>query len=115
MEESSDIKAGFDQKTLTRRKPKEKIGTVVSTKMAKTAVVMVSRHKAHPKYKKIIIVRKKFYAHDEGEIAKEGDTVKIQECRPLSRLKRWKVIEVLKTSNREGKNASGTQLVGSSG
>ncbi|WP_134389882.1 30S ribosomal protein S17 [Methylacidiphilum sp. Yel] len=97
MEENMELKTVANEKALSKRKPKEKIGTVVSTKMAKTAVVLVSRHKSHPLYKKVVLVRKKFYAHDEEGIAKEGDKVRIQECRPLSRLKRWKVVEVLKS------------------
>ncbi|QSR89312.1 30S ribosomal protein S17 [Methylacidiphilum caldifontis] len=97
MEERLDTQNRSNQNAVKQSKPKEKIGKVVSTKMAKTAVVMVSRHKAHPRYKKIVVVRKKFYAHDEEGLAKEGDTVRIQECRPLSRLKRWKVVEVLKS------------------
>jgi len=71
-----------------------KTGTVSSTKMAKTAVVVVHAYKNHPKYKKRYRTTKKFYAHDENQVSKEGDTITIAETRPLSRLKRWKVIEV---------------------
>lgn len=74
---------------------KERIGEVVSAKMEKTIVVQVERRMAHPQYKKIIRLRKKLYAHDEEKKAKAGDTVRIVECRPLSRLKRWKLVEVL--------------------
>ena len=67
----------------------EKIGEVVSARMAKTIVVEVTRRVPHPLYKRIVTQRKKFYAHDEEMQAKVGDTVKIVEARPMSRLKRW--------------------------
>jgi small subunit ribosomal protein S17 len=67
----------------------EKIGEVVSAKMAKTIVVEVTRRVPHPLYKRIVTQRKKFYAHDEEGQAKVGDVVKIIEARPMSRLKRW--------------------------
>jgi small subunit ribosomal protein S17 len=74
----------------------EKIGEVVSAKMAKTIVVQVSRRVPHPLYKRIITKRKKFYAHDEEGRAKLGDVVRIIECRPLSKLKRWRLGEVVR-------------------
>ena len=74
----------------------EKVGQVVSTKMQKTIVVEVSRRVPHPAYKKIVKRRKKFYAHDEGQTAQVGDVVRIVECRPLSRLKRWRLAEVIR-------------------
>lgn len=74
----------------------EKLGEVVSTKMAKTIVVVVSRRVPHPLYRKIVSQRKKFYAHDEEETAKVGDLVRIEEHRPLSRLKRWKLKEIVR-------------------
>ena len=74
----------------------EKIGQVVSTKMAKTIVVEVSRRVPHPLYKRIIGKRKKFYAHDDQGTAKLGDVVRIVECRPLSKLKRWQLAEVVR-------------------
>ena len=74
----------------------EKVGEVVSVKMAKTIVVEVSRRVPHPKYKRIIGKRKKFYAHDEQSDAKKGDIVRIVECRPLSKLKRWQLAEVIR-------------------
>ncbi len=74
----------------------EKIGEVVSTKMAKTIVVEVSRRVPHRQYKKIIARRKKFYAHDEEQTARVGDVVRIIESRPLSRLKRWQLVEVIR-------------------
>jgi len=74
----------------------EKVGEVVSTKMAKTIVVEVMRRTSHPMYKRIVIKRKKFYAHDEEQSAKVGDVVRIIECRPLSRLKRWRLGAVVR-------------------
>ena len=74
----------------------EKLGEVVSTKMAKTIVVSVSRRVPHPLYKRIVNKRKKFYAHDEESVAKTGDIVRIIECRPLSKLKRWRLGEVVR-------------------
>jgi small subunit ribosomal protein S17 len=74
----------------------EKIGEVVSTKMAKTIVVQVTRRVPHPLYKRIVTKRAKFYAHDENKTAKLGDTVRITESRPLSKLKRWTLTEVIR-------------------
>src|SRR5580693_895135 len=76
-------------------KRKERVGEVVSNKMAKTIVVRVERRFPHQKFKKIVTAYKKFYAHDEKAEAKIGDTVRIQETRPLSKLKRWQLIEVV--------------------
>lgn len=75
---------------------KTRVGVVVSDKMNRTIVVEVERRVPHPKFKKIVRKTSKFYAHDENEEAKEGDKVLIEEVRPLSRLKRWKLVEVLK-------------------
>lgn len=80
----------------TQIRKNQKVGEVVSTKMLKTIVVEVSRRVTHPKYKKIISRRKKFYAHDEEGRARVGDTVRIIECRPLSRLKRWRLAEIIR-------------------
>ena len=80
---------------------KERVGEVVSNKMAKTIVVRVERRFPHPQYKKIVTSYKKFYAHDEKAEAKVGDTVRIEESRPLSKLKRWKLIEVVERSAAE--------------
>ncbi|RME96536.1 MAG: 30S ribosomal protein S17 [Verrucomicrobia bacterium] len=74
---------------------KERTGVVVSDKMQKTIVVRVERKVRHPRYKKVVRRFKKFYAHDEREQAKVGDWVRIQECRPISRLKCWRLVEVL--------------------
>ena len=76
-------------------KRKQRVGEVVSNKMTKTIVVRVERRFPHPQYKKIITAYKKFYAHDEKAEAKIGDTVRIEETRPLSKLKRWKLVEVV--------------------
>ena len=73
-----------------------KIGEVVSTKMAKTIVVETRRQKAHPLYRRVISRSKKFYAHDEQNTARVGDYVLIEETRPLSKLKRWRLKEVLR-------------------
>ena len=80
----------------------EKVGEVVSTKMAKTIVVEVSRRVPHPLYKRIIGKRKKFYAHDEDGKAKMGDIVRIVECRPLSRLKRWTLTDIVRKAPQVG-------------
>jgi small subunit ribosomal protein S17 len=74
----------------------EKIGEVVSTKMAKTVVVAVTRRVPHALYKRIVSKRTKFYAHDEQQTAKLGDMVRIVECRPLSHLKRWELATVIR-------------------
>ena len=76
----------------------EKIGEVVSTKMAKTIIVVVTRKVPHPLYKRIVTKRKKFYAHDETGDAHLGDIVRIVESRPLSKLKRWTLGEVIRRS-----------------
>lgn len=70
-----------------------KTGVVTSTKMQKTIVVTIETYKTHPKYKKRYKSSTKFYAHDENSAAQLGDTVTIQETRPMSRLKRWSLIE----------------------
>jgi small subunit ribosomal protein S17 len=80
----------------------QKVGQVVSTKMSKTIVVEVSRRVPHPLYKRIIGKRKKFYAHDEEGSAKMGDVVRIIECRPLSKLKRWRLAEVVRRAAQVG-------------
>jgi small subunit ribosomal protein S17 len=75
-------------------------GWVVSDKMAKTRVVEIRGHRQHSKYAKVLHITTKVYAHDENNASKTGDRVKLMETRPLSRLKRWRVTEVL------GKSAS---------
>ena len=72
-------------------------GKVVSDKTDKTVVVLIERKVAHPVYGKIIRRSKKYHAHDEGNVTREGDTVRIEECAPISKLKTWKVIERVDT------------------
>lgn len=74
---------------------KERVGVVVSDKMKKTIVVKIERLSRHPKYKKIIHKYRKFKVHDEEGKAKTGDKVRIAETKPISRDKRWRLIEVL--------------------
>src|SRR5215831_14378115 len=81
-----------EQKTGAR---KTLVGEVVSTKMAKTIVVEVNRQKAHPFYKRVVKRSKKFYAHDEKGTAHLGDWVRIEETRPLSKLKRWRLKDII--------------------
>jgi small subunit ribosomal protein S17 len=77
---------------------KERLGEVISNKMAKTIIVKVERRFAHPKYKKVMTGYKKFYAHDEKSEAKVGDRVRIEETRPLSKTKRWRLVQVVERS-----------------
>jgi len=74
---------------------KERVGVVVSDVQDKTIVVKVERRTAHPRYHKIVKVSKKFTAHDEKNEARNGDTVRIVETRPLSRNKRWRLVEII--------------------
>src|ERR1700674_1947194 len=74
----------------------EKVGSVVSARMAKTIVVEVTRRVPHPLYKRIVSKRKKFYAHDEEGSAKVGNVVRIIECRPMSKRKRWRLGEIVR-------------------
>jgi small subunit ribosomal protein S17 len=82
-------------------KRKQRIGEVVSNRMTKTIVVRVERRFPHPQFKKIVTTYKKFYAHDENAEAKVGDTVRIEESRPLSKLKRWRLVEVVERGVQE--------------
>jgi small subunit ribosomal protein S17 len=75
--------------------PRTVVGTVVSDKMQKTIVVMVERTIKHPKYGKILKRRTKLHAHDENQVCKIGNMVKIRESRPLSKLKSWVLVEVI--------------------
>jgi small subunit ribosomal protein S17 len=81
-----------DQNNMPKKRLK---GKVISTKMKKTVVVEVERIKAHPKYKRRYKVHKKYKAHDEKEECKVGDIVIIEECRPISKEKKWRVISKL--------------------
>jgi len=83
-----------------RERRKRLVGRVVSDKMQKTVVVQVERTRRHPLYGKVVRVRKKYYVHDEKNSCRTGDLVRIVESRPLSRLKRWVVEEILERSER---------------
>jgi len=85
---------------------KERTGEVLASKMAKTIVVRVERRFQHPQFKKVITQYNKFYAHDEKGEAKPGDRVRIEETRPLSKLKRWKLVEIVH------KNTEATSVAG---
>ncbi|MER3405189.1 MAG: 30S ribosomal protein S17 [Chloroflexota bacterium] len=78
-----------------RSKRKQLVGWVVSNKMDKTITVDVERLRRHPRYKRVVRVRKKFYAHDPFNLCQVGDLVRIEESRPLSRLKRWRLVEII--------------------
>jgi len=78
-----------------RHRRQEKVGIVTSNKMQKTVVVTVTRQTTHPLYKRVVRRSKNFMAHDEKGACRVGDTVRIEETRPLSRLKRWRVVEVV--------------------
>lgn len=78
-----------------KTKKVEKIGEIISDKMQKSRVVLIKRRVQHPIYKKYFMKIKKVMAHDEKNLSKEGDIVRIVQCRPLSKLKRWKIVEIL--------------------
>ena len=78
-----------------RGRRKERVGDVVSDKMNKTIVVRVERRFRHPRFKKVVTAYSKFYAHDEKNEAKVGDRVRIQETRPLSKTKSWRLVEIV--------------------
>lgn len=82
-------------KTQERNPRKVREGTAVSTKMQKTVTVRVDRTFAHPQFEKVVTRSKKYYAHCEDSAVKEGQKVRIVETRPLSKLKRWRVVEVV--------------------
>jgi small subunit ribosomal protein S17 len=79
----------------TRNLRKERIGVVVSNKMQKSIVVAVKRKVKHPIYGKFVNRTTKFYAHDENDTCSIGDTVLIMETRPLSKTKRWRLVEII--------------------
>src|SRR5215470_12010254 len=81
--------------TATRAVRKTRTGEVISSRMNKTIVVRTVTRVPHPKFGKIVKQMKKFYAHDEQNQAKPGDTVRIMETRPMSKLKRWRLVEVV--------------------
>jgi len=80
---------------MARGHRKERVGEVVSDKMSKTIVVRVERRFRHPGFKKVVTAYNKLYAHDEKELAAIGDFVRVQETRPMSRSKRWRLVEIL--------------------
>jgi len=86
--------------TQVRNRRKERIGIVVSDKMDKTRVVIVEKIVMHPKYRKYIRLRKKLYAHDEENKSHEGDLVRVMETRPLSKLKRWRITEIIRAAEK---------------
>ena len=86
--------ADTTQQAAGRRK--QVVGDVVSNKMHKTIVVRVTRKKSHPLYGRVISTGKKFYAHDEKNEAHVGDVVRLEETRPLSKLKRWRLKEIIR-------------------
>lgn len=83
------------EKNAKKNLRKRRVGQVVSDGMNKTIVVKVTRQVEHPRYHRVIRVAKKFYAHDEKNEARKGDRVRIEETRPLSKLKRWRLIEIV--------------------
>lgn len=83
------------EQKVERNARKERVGVVTSAKMNKTIVVSVVRNVKHPKYGKFLKRTKKFYAHDEKNECREGDTVRIMETRPLSKLKNWRLVEIV--------------------
>ena len=87
------------QSEKTRGNRKERLGEVISNKMAKTIIVRVERRFPHPKFKKVVTGYKKLYAHDEKAEAKVGDRVRIEETRPISKTKRWRLVEVIERSS----------------
>src|SRR6187402_2008059 len=95
MSEEQTTGTGTATTSAPRNLSKTRVGVVVSDKMSKTIVVEVERRVPHPQFKKIVRKTTKFYAHDEEGKAKVGDKVLIQESRPLSKLKRWTLLEVL--------------------
>src|SRR5512143_3398660 len=81
-----------------RANRKERVGEVISNKMAKTIIVRVERRYPHARFKKVVTGYKKFYAHDEKSEAKVGDRVRIEETRPLSKTKRWRLVAIVARS-----------------
>jgi small subunit ribosomal protein S17 len=78
---------------------KQEVGIVISNKMQKTIVVKIENRYAHPMYSKTLIKTKKYLAHDESEESNIGDKVLVEECRPLSKRKRWKLVQILSKSS----------------
>lgn len=95
---TADIEQSAEEREVTqevtRNLRKVLVGIVVSDKMERTLVVKVNRRTTHPRYRKVIQVTKKYYVHDENNEARIGDVVKIMETRPLSKLKRWRLVSI---------------------
>lgn len=89
------------ENNIVRHQRKERTGEVVSSKMQKTIVVSVKRRFPHPQFKKVVTSFKKFYAHDEKSEAKVGDVVRIEETRPLSKMKRWRLVEIVERAQEQ--------------
>jgi small subunit ribosomal protein S17 len=85
--------------TIVRGRRKERVGEVISNKMDKSIIVRVERRIPHPRFKKVVTRYRKLYAHDEKSEAQAGDRVRIQETRPLSKTKSWRLVEVLVRQN----------------
>lgn len=85
--------------TTVASKHKSRVGRVLSGKMQKTVVVVVESRRPHPLYKKVIKQTKKYKVHDEAGACHRGDVVRIEETRPLSKEKRWRVVEILRKAN----------------
>jgi len=94
METEMEAVAEVKEERFSRRKVR--VGTVVSNKMDKTVVVKVTRHAEHPLYGKRIIKAKKYVAHDEENVCAVGDQIRIRETRPLSKTKRWELVEIVR-------------------
>ncbi len=93
------------EKTITgvarqRGRGREEVGVVMSDRMDKTIVVSVERATQHPLYKKVVRTRRNFVAHDEANDCHAGDRVRIVECRPISRRKRWRLVEIMERAPR---------------
>jgi small subunit ribosomal protein S17 len=86
-------------KAASRKRRKTRVGTVVSNKADKTVTVVVERRFAHPLYGKGVSRREKYHAHDEKNECRAGDVVRIMETRPLSKTKRWRVVELIERGN----------------
>ena len=91
----------LNQPEVKRGNRKERVGEVISAKMAKTIIVRVQRRFPHPRFKKVVTAYSKFYAHDEKNEAKIGDRVRIEETRPLSKTKCWRLVEVVERAAQE--------------
>ena len=96
MAESATKKSATPPSEQVQGRRKEVVGEVVANRMSKTIVVQVTRKKAHPFYGRVVARNKKFYAHDEKNEAHVGDVVRLEETRPLSKLKRWKLKEIVR-------------------